>query len=457
MKKTKRIAAAILCVAMVVSALASCGNKGTSQTGGADTVRIWTGDSHSKVTMNRIISDFNSGKGKEMGVKIDYSAKDGDYGQQLEMALASDQAPEMFNWGGWCDTYAEKGYITALDDMPGGKEYIDSYDKQYMTSILKYKDKTYKVPFYVTTVGLVYNKDLFEKYGIVDEKGEALPPQTFEEVREYAKKLTNPEEKEYGIVLPLKNDWFVGTDVEGLLLSSAGKGAFDPVTGKYDFEGLKPIFDMYMGIKEDKSYFPGAEGLTDDPARAQFSQGSIGMKLSASYDVAVFTEQFPATCDWGVAPMPVADINNCYKQRTSSSGYLVINSKATEKFAPEKLMDVFKWFHGEEVLTELYKDCMAIPYDYSMVKDVKLSKELPNWSTFCSFTDISTPIIIIEPKIDLSGKKNSTAIFMQDIWTGNMTSDEAVQELNKTYNDALAQVDPAEIEKCLIPDLDIRR
>ena len=67
----------------------------------------------------------------------------------------------------------------------------------------------YKLPFNVITYGLVYNKDMFKKYGIVDENGEPTPPETYDEMREYAKRMTNPEEDDYGIILPEKWGAFV--------------------------------------------------------------------------------------------------------------------------------------------------------------------------------------------------------------------------------------------------------
>ncbi|UKI35907.1 MAG: extracellular solute-binding protein [Clostridiales bacterium] len=36
--------------------------------------------------------------------------------------------------------------------------------------------KTYRLPVSVTTMGLIYNKDMFKSAGIVDEKGEAKAP-----------------------------------------------------------------------------------------------------------------------------------------------------------------------------------------------------------------------------------------------------------------------------------------
>ncbi|MBR6849880.1 MAG: extracellular solute-binding protein, partial [Lachnospiraceae bacterium] len=67
-----------------------------------------------------------------------------------------------------------------------------------------YNGKTYTVPITAGPQGLLYNKDLFKAAGLVDENGEPTPPETFDELVEYAKILTDVGKKQYGIILPLK-------------------------------------------------------------------------------------------------------------------------------------------------------------------------------------------------------------------------------------------------------------
>lgn len=56
-------------------------------------VTIWTGDSHSKNIINGLVEEYNKTKGKELGIQVEYSVKDGNMAQNLEMAIASNQAP----------------------------------------------------------------------------------------------------------------------------------------------------------------------------------------------------------------------------------------------------------------------------------------------------------------------------------------------------------------------------
>lgn len=433
MKKiiTKTASAAMAAVMLAMSG--GCASKTTSD---ATTISIWTGDSHSKACVSQLVADWNKTTGKEKGIYIDYQVKEGSQNDIIEMAIASKTEPVMFTC---TDTkkYSEAGYIEALEDMPGGAEFAATYDKSDMTEgTHTWQGKTYKVPFYITTFGLVYNKDMFKKYGIVDENGEAKPPKTLAEMREDAKILTHPENQEYGVILPLKNQWFFGSDIEYPVMRSRGYMSYNPTNGTYDFSGYKDIFNLYLGFKEDKTYFPGAEGIDDDQARAQFSSGNIGMKFAGSYDVGVYSEQFPAKCDWDVAPYPVSEEGTSYYTRIASDGYLAISKRQAELIDKEKIMEVYKWFHGEDMLRALYKEGMAIPYDWDIVSDVTLENPAKGWESFCKLAEESR-VAPREPGVDISGEKGAKAVFLDEIWTGQTSVDDACAALTERYNKGL--------------------
>ncbi len=433
MKNGKRIICAALSLAMAAS-LCACGGNDTGYNKSSDTwtFTAWTNDSHSKATMEALVSKYNEGEGKEKGIKIDYQIQSS--GEAVTMAIEADNAPDFFSAA--VKKYSEMDKIIALDDMPGGPEYIKQYEGKLVEGTHMNEGKTYRVPFYVTTFGMVYNKDMFKKYGIVDENGEATPPKTYDQVRDYAKKLTHPENQEYGIMLPLKNKWFVDSDIEFVGMANQGYMNFNPETGATDYMGYKPIVDMYMGIKADKSYYPDPEGIDNDPGRAQFAEGNVGMKFAGSYDVGVYTDQFPAKCDWAVAPAPTAKEGVRYATRMASDGYLSINKKSAETKDKERLMEAFKWIHSEEVLTGLYKDGKSIPYDWNIVKDVDLGENAPTgWKEFCELVEVSVPSWR-SPTATLTGQKNFNQVFIEDIWTEKVSVDDALADLTTRVGEA---------------------
>ena len=219
--RVRRIISIILLTAL------SAGSAGCTATrkSSVDTVEVWSQDSHSKLVYDQIIKDFNEGEGKESGIEIKYKVIEGDaYQQSLDVALQNGQAPDLFSSSWELRKNVENGYLMPIDELPGIDKYIDKYLVKNMLTdgIYKLDDKVYRLPQNATTQGLVYNKDMFKQAGIVDENGEAKPPETLDELREDAKKLTNTEKMEYGIILPMKWGMWYGSDISSLGMSSFG-------------------------------------------------------------------------------------------------------------------------------------------------------------------------------------------------------------------------------------------
>ena len=370
-----------------------------------------------------------------MGVKLVYEVKEGDITQQIDLAIQMGEAPDLYS--GNVQKLAADGHIMAINDLPGGEEFLkERYDRLGQN----YKDegylgKNYYVPMGAATKGLVYNVEMFKAAGIVDENGNPTPPETYDEMREYAKRLTNESKREYGIALPGKWAYWFG-DISDALMAEVGHNGYDPVKDEYDFTGLIPVINTYLGIRDDKSYYPGAESLDNDPARARFAEGGIGMKIANSFDVGVLTEQFPAKIEWAVAPMPVVDTDNMYKQMQRVTGSLVINSKITEKITGEQVMEIYKFLCGDPMIRKLYAAGCDVPFDWSIVEGVELEKEIPGWAEFCAMQSISS----VAPKarqVDISGERELKTDFIEKVWTGEMTAEEACANYTKVMNEGV--------------------
>ncbi len=434
--KICKVFAGVLAAALLAGTFAGCGAKVGSGSGDVTEVTIWSNYSHSKSVMNRLVQQYNENEGKQKGIKIVYEVKEGDYNNTLKMAIAAGTQPDIgMAYNG---ANAKDGVIVPLDEFDGGAELLAKYEEKFPTYGL-IDGKKYSIPYSAVMRGMIYNKEMFKAAGIVDENGEAKPPETWDEVREYAKRLTNPAKKEYGIVFPIKEGGFwITHDMLSPGFSSIGYCGYDPRTGNFDYTPYKPIFDTIMGIKEDGSYFPGAEGLTNDPARARFSEGGIGMKFAFSWDVGVLNDQFPAQIDWGVAPYPVVDVNNKYKQLQSVNGSFAIFKASTENKDKNKIFEAYKWFHSDDVMTELYNNCMEFPPMEGMVKETKNDNMKKGWTDFAQFI----PYSVVQPQAaetDVSGQPTLADLFINNVWTGNMTTDECLKEYTKIMNDGKAK------------------
>ena len=425
---------ALLLGAAMITSICACGSSESVPSGDIKEVSIWTGDSHSKNVIKGLVDEFNNDQGKKLGVKLVYTVKEGDYAQTLDLAVASNQAPDMFSSFS-VQKYAENGDIIALNDLPGGQEYVDSVlDAEAERSFKTVFDgKTYKVPYYVNTFGLIYNEDMFKEKGIVDEDGNAKAPETYDEFVECAKKLTDTSKNKYGMIAPFKNATTYGYFINMSFASKGNKG-YDPVTGTYDYTVLEPAFDTLLKMKHDGSLYPGGESIDNDMARALFAEGQIGMIFGGSYDVAVLTSQFPAQCNWNVAPLPLENKDNAYKQRMSNDGGLVINKKSVEKIGGETILEIFKWFHSDKVLQKLYEQGICIPYKTEIIKSAKVQDDIhPAWSLFGGMREIST-VYPTEMPTDLEGTPSFADIFKTNIWPESGDMHSLLEDLSKRSN-----------------------
>ncbi len=435
MKSFYKVYGACLLVSIVFSMVTGCGRTTTTNSE-VKIVNVWSQNSHSKMVYERLVNEFNTGIGKEKGVVINYEVKEGGtLNQTLEIALQSGDAPELFS-GGNLEKMAENGDVVSYDKLPGGDEFVEKYQNVLRPGIDIIKGKVYTVPHMATTQGLIYNKDLFKKAGLVDANGEPIPPRTFAELREYAKKLTDKSQKQYGIILPVKWTGWFGSDISSPLMSSFGNMGYDPVAGIFDFSGLIPIIETFLGMREDGSIHPGAEGIDNDPARAQFATGNIGMKFGFSFDVGVLNDQFPAKCNWGVAPYPVVDENNKYLQRMSVGSSFYMNKKALDTVGGDKLMEVVKFFLSDYFISECYKEGVDLPTDWNLVKDMELKNPKKGWESFAQLTSISI-VPPQTPKCDIGTQPPLDTAFINEVWIGSMKPSEFVEKYNKIYNDGV--------------------
>jgi multiple sugar transport system substrate-binding protein len=216
MKKSKglRLAAILLCMAMMVSIFAACGAKtengeasgetaavteqSAAQPAGSETEPVqkapvageikynFWGNADQAAAIQEQIDTFTS-KNPEIKVNLDFASW-GDYWTKLQTQCAAGSAPDVFAMSNtlYLGSYASRGYLADCgelakkDGMDLGKYYKAALD------LASYDGKLYGMPQDINTIILAYNIDLFNKAGV------AVPNEnsTWEDILAMAKKLT---------------------------------------------------------------------------------------------------------------------------------------------------------------------------------------------------------------------------------------------------------------------------
>ena len=201
------------------------------------------------------------------------------------------------------DKYIERDLATSAPDALQPEEFYANVWNE-----AKYKGRIYAIPTDTDVRVLYYNKDLLRRAGLVDPAtGEAKPPRTWEEMREYARKLTTRDEfgriQTVGFAPNYGNSWlymfgwmagatFMSADGTKVLLNEPGV-----------VRALSYMHDIYAdagGYANVMSFQAGFQGGFLDP----FMRGQVAMKIDGSGWLATLS-QYGRTLDCGTAPAPL--------------------------------------------------------------------------------------------------------------------------------------------------------
>lgn len=171
-----------------------------------------------------------------------------------------------------------------------------------------YKGKIYGIPNGADDRALIYNRDLFRREGLVDAQGEPLPPKTWDELREYARKLTQYDGqgniKVLGLAPNYGNSWlyFYAFMNDAEVMNAEGTQC--TINSQKVIEALeymKMLYDDAGGYEKVLKFQSGFQGGTLDPLLI----GKIAMKLDGHWNMNIYS-QFGRDVDFGVAPAPVS-------------------------------------------------------------------------------------------------------------------------------------------------------
>jgi multiple sugar transport system permease protein len=166
--------------------------------------------------------------------------------------------------------------------------------------------RPYGIPVSVDNRALFYNKDLLKRAGLVDEKGEAKPPRNWDELREYARKLTERDARgrltTIGFAPNYGNSWLYmfGWMNDAKFMSSDGRECLlnEPaVVQALDY--MKLIYDDAGGYEAVQSFQAGFQGGALDP----FVQGKVAMKIDGVWTVPALAS-YGRDVSFGVVPPP---------------------------------------------------------------------------------------------------------------------------------------------------------
>ena len=243
----------------------------------------------------------------------------------------------------------ERQQVAPIGDFLADSDVLDQLNPTVMDVVTDDSGEVWGVPTAAYTMGLLYNRALFEEAGLDPDS----PPTTWDEVRDAAIAITENTDAQGFQTMTLDNTggWILTTTsyAFGSTLQSD-----DGTTATIDNPATAEVLEMYRQLRWDDEVMGSNFLLNYDDAVNAFASGQVGMFVQGAdnYTNMVVNRGMPAE-DFGVAPLPQADGG----LGTLGGGSIaVVNPKATAEEIAAGLSWIefqnFRKFTDESVAVE---------------------------------------------------------------------------------------------------------
>lgn len=240
-------------------------------------------------TIEEIVNNYNASQDK-VHVTVEFQGNYYDMAAKLQTAVTSGEMPHVAQLEmGRTKMFADYGVLQDMTELAQEAGLDTSMFFEGLMSSCDWGEGLYALPFNRSTPMFYYNKDMFEEVGLDPE----APPQTWDELKEYAAKLSIPDER-WGFEMPI-DAWFY----EAFIMQSDGRILNEDETdiGFNNETGTEPLAMWKSMISEGiMKAPPGKEYNSYEAARSDFSAGITGMIVTSSGDLGTLN----SSCDFEV-------------------------------------------------------------------------------------------------------------------------------------------------------------
>ncbi|EJB07130.1 ABC-type sugar transport system, periplasmic component [Rhizobium leguminosarum bv. trifolii WSM597] len=266
--------------ALLLGATALVGTSALAQT----TLTIATVNNNDMIVMQKLSKDFEE---KNPDIKLNWvTLEENVLRQKITTDIATQGGQYDIMTIGMFETplFGEKGWLSEFKDVPADYK-LDDVLKSVRDG-LSFDGKLYALPFYAESQMTFYRKDLFDKAGIT------MPDQpTWEQIGQFAEKITDKDKEIYGVCLRGKPGWGENMGQIGPVVNSYGGRWFDmdwkpQLTTEPWKEGVTTYVDLL------KKYGPpGASSNGFNETLSLFASGKCGMWVDATVAAGFLTDK----------------------------------------------------------------------------------------------------------------------------------------------------------------------
>ncbi|KQT68895.1 MULTISPECIES: ABC transporter substrate-binding protein [unclassified Aureimonas] len=171
--------------------------------------------------------------------------------------------------------WGKSGWLMPVDDLGDDYDYADLLEP--IKAGLTVDGKLYAVPFYSESSFTLYRKDLFEAAGLTMPENP-----TYDQIKEYAAKLTDKSKQQYGICLRGKPGWGENMAFLGTMVNTYGGQWFDmDWKPQLTSDAWKAAIGDYVKLMTENGP-PGATANGFNENQSLFSTGHCAMWIDAT-------------------------------------------------------------------------------------------------------------------------------------------------------------------------------
>jgi len=206
------------------------------------------------------------------------------------------------------DFLIQKKYVADITPYLSKWKHFAEFNKDVLDVVSDDKGRVYGLPVSGYSLGLMYNRTLFRKAGLDPDK----PPRTWDELREYAKKLTDAKKGISGFAVCSKaaqGGWHFTA-----MVYSWGGDLLKPQGEKWaaDFTNPKVVsaLDFLKEMRWDDESLSKQQLLEDKDLIQLLASGRLGMAIMAGDKLRNLKEQYQVDMgEFGMGPLPQAGGN----------------------------------------------------------------------------------------------------------------------------------------------------
>lgn len=415
--------------------LAACGQTNTSEnketkpnTGQANdpaatklSVSIW--DENQRPGLEKIMADFTS----KTGIQTEISVISWDeYWTLLASGAQGGKLPDVF-WmhSNESQRYMENDMLLDLTDKIKNSSIVDinKYPKD-ITGLYMLNDKNYGIPKDIDTIGLWYNKTMFDQAGL------SYPDETWTwtDFIAAAKTLTKEDGSQYGCAIAVDNNqagyYNMIYAYDGFVISE------DKKTSGYDqpntLRGMEVISQLL-----DAKVMPDLQTMSENKEDVLMQSGKVAMAMQGSWMISAFKDNEYMVENFDVAVLPKSEDG---KRISIYNGLGWVAAANTDH--PEEAWQLIEYLGSQEAQIK-QADLGVTMSAYEGTSD--------NWiqSTdkfnLQAYLDMTKDMVIRPYSKKTVIWENLSIDKLKPVWEGKTDMDTALKELASEMNDILKE------------------